>query len=223
VPGRLERVPGTMKRGGPGGTGGGSPLYTEHAGGITAFVDYSHKPGAVEAVLRSLRAVTQGNLIIVLGCGGDRDRAKRPMMGAAAASLADVAILTSDNPRSEDPLAILAAMLDCVLSVPQDERARVIMEPDRAAAIAQAVALATPGDVIVVAGKGHETGQYVAGAVLPFDDRQVTAAALAQRERYQRERDQPGQDQPGSLGSDPLGPLGLGPLTSELDPWAVNR
>ena len=156
VPGRLERVP--------------APGL-----GVTAFVDYSHKPGAVEAVLRSLRPVTQGNLIIVLGCGGDRDRAKRPMMGAAAASLADVAILTSDNPRSEDPLAILAAMLDGVLSVPQEERARVIIEPDRAAAIAQAVALASPGDVVVVAGKGHETGQYVAGSVLPFDDREVTA------------------------------------------------
>ena len=161
VPGRLERVP-------------ASGL------GVTAFVDYSHKPGAVEAVLRSLRPVTQGNLIIVLGCGGDRDRAKRPMMGAAAASLADVAILTSDNPRSEDPLAILAAMLDGVLSVPQTERGRVIIEPDRAAAIAQAAALASPGDVLVVAGKGHETGQYVGGAVLPFDDRQVTATALGQ-------------------------------------------
>ncbi len=159
VPGRLERVP---------------------ASGLdmTAFVDYSHKPGAVEAVLRSLRPVTRGNLIIVLGCGGDRDRAKRPMMGAAAASLADVAILTSDNPRSEDPLAILAAMLDGVLSVPQADRARVIVEPDRAAAITQAVTLAAPGDVIVIAGKGHETGQYVAGAVLPFDDRAVTASAL---------------------------------------------
>ena len=159
VPGRLERVP--------------APGLD-----VTAFVDYSHKPGAVEAVLCSLRPVTRGNLIIVLGCGGDRDRAKRPMMGAAAASLADVAILTSDNPRSEDPVAILAAMLDGVLSVPQDDRARVIVEPDRAAAIAQAVGLAAPGDVIVVAGKGHETGQYVAGAVLPFDDREVTAAAL---------------------------------------------
>jgi UDP-N-acetylmuramoyl-L-alanyl-D-glutamate--2,6-diaminopimelate ligase len=162
VPGRLERVP---------------------AAGldVTAFVDYSHKPGAVEAVLRSLRPVTRGSLVIVLGCGGDRDRAKRPMMGAAAASMADVAILTSDNPRSEDPLAILAAMLDGVLSVPQPERARVIVEPDRAAAIWQAVSLAAPGDVIVVAGKGHETGQYVGGAVLPFDDRQVTAAALERR------------------------------------------
>jgi UDP-N-acetylmuramoyl-L-alanyl-D-glutamate--2,6-diaminopimelate ligase len=166
VPGRLERVP-------------ASGLD------ITAFVDYSHKPGAVEAVLRSLRPVTRGNLIIVLGCGGDRDRAKRPMMGAAAASLADVAILTSDNPRTEDPLAILAAMLDGVLSVPQAERARVVVEPDRAAAIEAAVSMAAPGDVIVVAGKGHETGQYVAGAVLPFDDRQVTAAALERAAKAQ--------------------------------------
>jgi len=167
VPGRLERVP-------------------AHGLGVTAFVDYSHKPGAVEAVLRSLRPVTQGNLIIVLGCGGDRDRAKRPMMGSAAASLADVAIFTSDNPRSEDPLAILAAMLDGVLLVPQAERARVIIEPDRAAAIAQAVALAAPGDVLVVAGKGHETGQYVAGSVLPFDDREVTADALEQLAKVNR-------------------------------------
>jgi UDP-N-acetylmuramoyl-L-alanyl-D-glutamate--2,6-diaminopimelate ligase len=178
VPGRLERVP--------------APGLD-----MTAFVDYSHKPGAVEAVLRSLRPVTRGSLIIVLGCGGDRDRAKRPMMGAAAASLADVAILTSDNPRSEDPLAILAAMLDGVLSVPQAQRARVIVEPDRAAAIGQAVSMAVAGDVIVVAGKGHETGQYVAGRVLPFDDREVTASALERRAK----------DQP------PAGP----------DPWAVDR
>ena len=193
VPGRLERVPGGMD--------------------VTAFVDYSHKPGAVEAVLGSLRPVTQGNLIIVLGCGGDRDRAKRPMMGAAAASLADVAILTSDNPRSEDPLAILAAMLDGVLSVPQTERARVILEPDRAAAISLAVSLAAPGDVIVVAGKGHETGQYVAGTVLPFDDRQVTGAALRQRAESQRAEGQPAQGQPGPERLDP----------DLLDPWAVNR
>jgi UDP-N-acetylmuramoyl-L-alanyl-D-glutamate--2,6-diaminopimelate ligase len=167
VPGRLERV--------------------ASAGlGVTAFVDYSHKPGAVEAVLRSLRPVTQGNLIIVLGCGGDRDKAKRPMMGAAAASLADVAIFTSDNPRSEDPLAILAAMLGGVLSVPRAERGRVIIEPDRAAAIGQAAALAAPGDVVVVAGKGHETGQYVGGSVLPFDDRRVTAEAL---ERHAKSQD----------------------------------
>jgi UDP-N-acetylmuramoyl-L-alanyl-D-glutamate--2,6-diaminopimelate ligase len=191
VPGRLERVP-------------ASGLD------VTAFVDYSHKPGAVEAVLRSLRPVTRGNLIIVLGCGGDRDKAKRPMMGAAAASLADVAILTSDNPRSEDPLAILAAMFDGVLSVPRQDRAQVSIEPDRAAAIAQAVARAASGDVIVVAGKGHETGQYVAGVVLPFDDRQHLAAALSQREQGQSERVQPLAGRPAD-----------GPQAAE--PWAVTR
>ncbi|MBO0806363.1 MAG: UDP-N-acetylmuramoyl-L-alanyl-D-glutamate--2,6-diaminopimelate ligase [Nocardiopsaceae bacterium] len=159
VPGRLERV----------------------AGGVAdAFVDYAHKPGAVEAVLGALRPVTQSDLIVVLGCGGDRDRGKRPLMGAAAARLADVAILTSDNPRSEDPLAILSEMLTGVLGVPQGQRARVIVEPDRAAAIGLAASLAGKGDVLLVAGKGHETGQYVGGTVLPFDDLEVTAAALRQ-------------------------------------------
>ncbi len=144
-----------------------------------AFVDYSHKPGAVEAVLTALRPVTSGELIVVLGCGGDRDRGKRPLMGAAAVRLADVAIFTSDNPRSEDPLEILAEMLHGVLGVPQGERGRLIIEPDRAAAIDLAVAMAGKGDVVLVAGKGHETGQYVGAAVLPFDDAEVTAAALA--------------------------------------------
>ena len=165
VPGRLERVD------------GGLP---------DVFVDYSHKPGALEAVLRALRPVTQGNLIVVLGCGGDRDRAKRPLMGAAAASLADVAIFTSDNPRSEDPLAILEEMLQGVLGVPARERARVIIEPDRADAIDRGVSLAGKGDVVLVAGKGHERGQYVGATVLPFDDKEVTAAALrrwAERDR----------------------------------------
>src|SRR6201996_6961138 len=113
-----------------------------------------------------------------LGGGGARARGKRPLMGAAAARLADVAIFTSDNPRSEDPLAILGEMLQGVLGVPQPARARVIIEPDRAAAIDLAVARAGKGDVVLVAGKGHETGQYVGGAVLPFDDSVVTAAAL---------------------------------------------
>jgi UDP-N-acetylmuramoyl-L-alanyl-D-glutamate--2,6-diaminopimelate ligase len=207
VPGRLERVPAAVKGDG-------------EAGGVTAFVDYSHKPGAVEAVLCSLRPVTAGNLIIVLGCGGDRDKAKRPMMGAAAASLADVAILTSDNPRSEDPLAILAAMLDGVLSVPQEERARVIIEPDRAAAIAQAVSLAAPGDVIVVAGKGHETGQYVAGAVLPFDDRQVTASALAQLAQGQLAQGQLAQGQL-AQGQLAQGQPAQGQPAQGLGSWAV--
>ena len=181
VPGRLERV-----RLSPGGTPRGMPDAGASASGVRAglpdvFVDYSHKPGAVEAVLSALRPVTAGDLIVVLGCGGDRDRGKRPVMGAAAARLADVAIFTSDNPRSEDPLAILGEMLQGVLGVPQAARARVIVEPDRAAAIGLAASLAGKGDVVLVAGKGHETGQYVAGTVLPFDDRVVTAAALARR------------------------------------------
>jgi UDP-N-acetylmuramoyl-L-alanyl-D-glutamate--2,6-diaminopimelate ligase len=161
VPGRLERV--------------------EAGQEFAVFVDYSHKPGAVEAVLRALRPVTGGRLTIVLGCGGDRDAAKRPLMGAAAARLADVAILTSDNPRSEDPLAILGQMLEGVLTVAQPDRARVIVEPDRGAAIGLAVAMAEKGDVVVVAGKGHERGQYVGQAVIPFDDREAAAEAVARR------------------------------------------
>ncbi|MDH2428616.1 UDP-N-acetylmuramoyl-L-alanyl-D-glutamate--2,6-diaminopimelate ligase [Sphaerisporangium sp. TRM90804] len=161
VPGRMERVPG--------------------AHGFQAIVDYSHKPGAVESVLGALREVTAGRLVIVLGCGGDRDRGKRPMMGEAAARLADVAVFTNDNPRSEDPLVILGAMLQGALRVPRHERAHVIIEPDRAAAIGLAVAGARPGDVVVVAGKGHEQGQYVDGEVLPFDDRQVVAEAISGR------------------------------------------
>jgi UDP-N-acetylmuramoyl-L-alanyl-D-glutamate--2,6-diaminopimelate ligase len=161
VPGRLERV--------------------EAGQDFTVLVDYSHKPGAVEAVLRALRPVTGGRLAIVLGCGGDRDTAKRPLMGAAAARLTDVAILTSDNPRSEDPLAILAQMLEGVLTVDEPQRARIIIEPDRGAAIGLAVAMADKGDVLVIAGKGHERGQYVGRTVLPFDDREVAAEALARR------------------------------------------
>jgi UDP-N-acetylmuramoyl-L-alanyl-D-glutamate--2,6-diaminopimelate ligase len=164
VPGRLERIE----------AGGAAP-------DLTVFVDYSHKPGAVEAVLRALRPLTQGTLTIVLGCGGDRDAAKRPLMGAAAAALADVAIFTSDNPRSEDPLAILAAMLEGALQVPRWRRAQVVVEPDRAAAIGRAISAAAKGDVVLVAGKGHERGQYVAGSVLPFDDREVSAEALRRR------------------------------------------
>jgi UDP-N-acetylmuramoyl-L-alanyl-D-glutamate--2,6-diaminopimelate ligase len=159
VPGRLERV--------------------EAGQDFTVLVDYSHKPGAVRAVLEALRPVTQGNLTIVLGCGGDRDRAKRPMMGAAAAGLADVAIFTSDNPRSEDPLGILAEMLDGALNIPARDRAHVVVEPDRGAAIDLAIGRAGKGDVVLIAGKGHERGQYAGTTVIPFDDREVAAEALA--------------------------------------------
>jgi len=166
VPGRLERV------------------GAEHD--LTVLVDYSHKPGAVEAVLNALRPVTAGSLRVVLGCGGDRDRAKRPLMGAIAAELADTAIFTNDNPRSEDPLAILGEMLAGTLSVPPRDRAHVIVEPDRAAAIAMAVDGAAKGDVILIAGKGHERGQYIGDTVVPFDDRQVAARALAARTRAEQ-------------------------------------
>jgi UDP-N-acetylmuramoyl-L-alanyl-D-glutamate--2,6-diaminopimelate ligase len=160
-PGRLERV--------------------EAGQDFTVLVDYSHKPGAVEAVLTGLRQVTQGSLTIVLGCGGDRDRGKRQLMGAAAARLADQAIFTSDNPRSEDPLVILAEMLAGALQIPLADRAHVIVEPDRASAIALAIGSAAKGDVLLVAGKGHERGQYIGGAVIPFDDREVAAEALMRR------------------------------------------
>ena len=133
-------------------------------------VDYAHTPDAVRLLVQAVRGVTTGRVIVVLGCGGDRDRAKRPLMGAAAA-LADVAVLTSDNPRSEDPAAVLAEMAqgapDCVVIV------------DRRAAIAHAVSLARSGDAVVVAGKGHETGQEAGGVVLPFDDRHVLREVLS--------------------------------------------
>ncbi|MEV0200926.1 UDP-N-acetylmuramoyl-L-alanyl-D-glutamate--2,6-diaminopimelate ligase [Nonomuraea sp. NPDC050691] len=167
VPGRMERVTGADDD-------------------FQAVVDYSHKPGAVESVLTSLREVTAGRLTVVLGCGGDRDTGKRPLMGEAAARLADVAIFTSDNPRSEDPLAILAAMMDGALRVPRHDRAHVIIEPDRAAAIELAVGRAGRGDVIVVAGKGHEQGQYISGEVIPFDDREVVARAIDARKESRK-------------------------------------
>jgi UDP-N-acetylmuramoyl-L-alanyl-D-glutamate--2,6-diaminopimelate ligase len=144
-----------------------------------ALVDYAHTPDAVITLLTALRPTTTGRLIVVLGCGGDRDRAKRPLMGAAAARLADVAVLTSDNPRSEDPAQIMAAVLDGAMGVAAGQRGQVIVEPDRTTAIAVAVGQARPGDVVVVAGKGHEQGQEVAGVVYPFDDRTVLRAELS--------------------------------------------
>ncbi|UDL99372.1 UDP-N-acetylmuramoyl-L-alanyl-D-glutamate--2,6-diaminopimelate ligase [Streptomyces longhuiensis] len=160
VPGRLERVD------------VGQPYL--------AVVDYAHKTDAVESVLRALRKVTENKLHIVLGCGGDRDTTKRMPMGAAAARLADTAVLTSDNPRSEDPLAILATMLAGAAEVPAHERAEVQVFEDRAAAIAAVVARAQPGDTVLVAGKGHEQGQDIAGVVRPFDDRLVLREAIQQ-------------------------------------------
>ncbi|MFF2081943.1 UDP-N-acetylmuramoyl-L-alanyl-D-glutamate--2,6-diaminopimelate ligase [Kitasatospora sp. NPDC058162] len=159
VPGRLERVD------------AGQPFV--------AVVDYAHKPDALQAVLASLREVTKGRLHVVVGCGGDRDPHKRGPMGAIAARLADTALLTSDNPRSEDPLAILASMLTGASAVPEAERGAVLVVPDRAEAIQLAVARARAGDTVLVAGKGHELGQYVRDEIRPFDDREVLRESIA--------------------------------------------
>jgi UDP-N-acetylmuramoyl-L-alanyl-D-glutamate--2,6-diaminopimelate ligase len=138
---------------------------------FTVVVDYSHKPGALEHVLRTARELASGRVLCVFGCGGDRDRAKRPLMGRIAADLADLAIVTSDNPRSEDPDAIIA---EVVAGAPD----RLEVEPDRRAAIERALEAAGPGDVVVIAGKGHEQGQEIGDTVLPFDDREVAREAL---------------------------------------------
>jgi UDP-N-acetylmuramoyl-L-alanyl-D-glutamate--2,6-diaminopimelate ligase len=148
-----------------------------------ALVDYAHTPEAVERLLAAVRAGTAGRVIVVLGCGGDRDRAKRPLMGAAAARASDLLVVTDDNPRSEEPARIRSAMLAGALAVPAGERGAVVEVGDRREAIAAAVRAAGPGDAVVVAGKGHEQGQEVAGAVHPFDDRAVLRAAIGEASR----------------------------------------
>ena len=153
VEGRLERVPG--------------------ASDFDVFVDYAHTDDALEKVLRTLRPLTKGRLITVFGCGGDRDRAKRPRMGRVAERLADTVVLTSDNPRSEDPAVIADEVLRGVR-----RRERVELELDRRQAIECALRRARAGDVVLIAGKGHETGQVVGDRVLPFDDRRVVEEIL---------------------------------------------
>ncbi len=140
---------------------------------FTVLVDYAHKPDALNQALGAARELTRGRLLVVFGAGGDRDRDKRPLMGAIAAALADLAIVTSDNPRSEDPGRIIEEIL-----AGAEGRPNVVVEPDRGAAIAAALANAQPGDVVVIAGKGHETGQDIGGHVVPFDDAEVARDAL---------------------------------------------
>ena len=159
VPGRMQRID------------AGQPYL--------AVVDYAHTPDAIDTLLAAIRPVTAGRLRIVVGCGGDRDRGKRPLMGAAAARGADEVILTNDNPRSEDPLAILeAAAAGAREAIAAGAKSTVRIVPDRAEAIAQAVAASHGGDALVVAGKGHEQGQEIAGVVHPFDDAAVLRAAI---------------------------------------------
>jgi UDP-N-acetylmuramoyl-L-alanyl-D-glutamate--2,6-diaminopimelate ligase len=146
---------------------------------FTVVVDYAHTPDSLDNVLREARrlAVPKGGRVVaVFGCGGDRDRGKRPLMGAAGARLADVVVVTSDNPRSEEPMVIIGEILSGV-DAERPGGADAVIE-DRAEAIAFAVRAARPGDVVVVAGKGHETGQTFSGRTIPFDDREVARAAL---------------------------------------------
>jgi len=156
VPGRMQRID------------AGQPWL--------GVVDYAHKPAAVAALLDALRVQVPGRLLVVLGCGGDRDAGKRPLMGAAAATRAELLVVTDDNPRSEEPAAIRAAMLAGAVSAPG--HGEVLEIADRREAIMAAVARARPGDAVVVAGKGHETGQDVGGVRHPFDDAQELTAAI---------------------------------------------
>jgi UDP-N-acetylmuramoyl-L-alanyl-D-glutamate--2,6-diaminopimelate ligase len=143
---------------------------------FTVLVDYAHTPDSLANVLRTARGIAEGRLIVVFGAGGDRDRGKRPLMGKIAADLADVVLVTSDNPRSEEPLAIIQDIL-------QGAGTDVEIDPDRASAIARALELAEAGDAVVIAGKGHEQGQEVGGEKHPFDDRVVAREALRLQRR----------------------------------------
>ena len=156
--------------GGLSGVPGRVELVGETASGGHVYVDYAHTPDALETVLTALRPHTRGRLSVVVGCGGDRDRGKRPQMGEISVRLADKAYITDDNPRSEDPASIRREML---AAAPGAEEIG-----DRGAAIATAVAALGSGDVLVIAGKGHESGQTVGGQVLPFDDRDVARTAI---------------------------------------------
>jgi UDP-N-acetylmuramoyl-L-alanyl-D-glutamate--2,6-diaminopimelate ligase len=137
-------------------------------------VDYAHTPDSIQTVLAAARDVASGRVIAVFGCGCDRDRGKRPLMGAAATSHADLTVITSDNPRSEDPLGIIAEIEPGA----RQGGGRYVVEPDRRAAIRMAVRDAARGDVVVIAGKGHEQGQSFGGRTDPFDDRSAAAEEL---------------------------------------------
>jgi UDP-N-acetylmuramoyl-L-alanyl-D-glutamate--2,6-diaminopimelate ligase len=142
---------------------------------FAVIVDYAHTPDSLENVLAAARPLTEGKLICVFGCGGDRDREKRPLMGEIAGRLADVAVVTSDNPRNEEPGAIIEEILEGM----GDARAQTEVEADRREAIAQALRAAATGDTVVIAGKGHEQGQeFERGRKLPFDDRDVAREEL---------------------------------------------
>lgn len=152
--------------------------------GLTVLVDYAHTPAGLDELLQAARAANEGRgrLLVVFGCGGDRDRAKRPVMGAVASRLADVVLVTTDNPRSEDPAVIAGEIVAGV-----DGPAELVVELDRRRSIARALGAARPEDVVVVAGKGHETSQELARGALAFDDRTVVREELARLGRVEDE------------------------------------
>jgi UDP-N-acetylmuramoyl-L-alanyl-D-glutamate--2,6-diaminopimelate ligase len=154
VPGRVQRV--------------------DEGQDFLVMVDYAHTPDSIDNVLRAARPLVSGRLIVVFGCGGDRDRGKRPQMGRVAASIADLTVITNDNPRSEDPLAIIAA----IESGAKEAGGSYVVEPDRRAAIRKALEAAEAGDAVVIAGKGHEPTQEFADRTIPFLDRDVAAEEL---------------------------------------------
>jgi len=194
---RLESVPGRLER-------------IENDLGLTVLVDYAHTPDALERALEALRPLSRGRLLILFGCGGDRDRGKRPLMGEIVARRADLVVLTSDNPRSEDPLRILEEIeagvrrtqlpkfpiadfrfpISNLKSKIQPPRTRGLnlqrgyfVEPDRRAAIRLALRLAQPGDLVLIAGKGHEDYQVVGSEKIHFDDREVAQEELRNRQQ----------------------------------------
>jgi UDP-N-acetylmuramoyl-L-alanyl-D-glutamate--2,6-diaminopimelate ligase/murE/murF fusion protein len=169
IPGRLEHI--------------------ENNVGRYVYVDYAHTPDALENVIRTLSAVTQGRIICVFGCGGDRDKEKRPLMGEIAARLCDLAVVTSDNPRTEDPMAIIAQIVEGTRNANSREYSAsalkdgfeekgYVFEADRQRAIQLGIAVSEPGDTVLIAGKGHETYQILGTSTIAFDDRQVARKAL---------------------------------------------
>jgi len=175
VRGRLERV--------------------ENDVGIYVYVDYAHTPDALDNTLKTLKRMAGGRLICIAGCGGDRDRGKRPRMGRIAVGLSDLTILTSDNPRSEPPMAIIEDMLTDINNgfrpytadkLPDlTDRPGYVVEPDRRQAIRLGIGVAAYGDIVLIAGKGHETYQIIAGRKIPFDDRLEAAKALSKKEVFE--------------------------------------
>jgi UDP-N-acetylmuramoyl-L-alanyl-D-glutamate--2,6-diaminopimelate ligase len=170
VPGRLERVPGNAE--------------------IPVFVDYAHTPDALENVLKALNRLAPERIICIFGCGGDRDKTKRPLMGQIAATASHLAIVTSDNPRSEDPGDIIDQILTGIRRVRQNEYTVETLqdgfkhkgycrEPDRKRAIQTGILAAKPGDIVLIAGKGHETYQIIGDRSRPFDDRVVAQSVLS--------------------------------------------